>query len=58
VSPPLRRRTPQDQDPQTRLREQLATLRARYDTGAVPPAVFAVMRELERDLAWHEHKAA
>jgi len=40
------------------LRDQLMALKARYDYGAVPPAIFAVMVELERDLAWHEHQTA
>jgi hypothetical protein len=30
-------------------------LRARYDGGAVPPPVYAVIKALETALAWHEH---
>jgi hypothetical protein len=39
-----------------RLRAQLAALRARYDDGAVSPAVYKVIRELEIELAWAEHQ--
>jgi hypothetical protein len=39
------------------LRSELAALRARYDDGAISPAVFAVIRKLESDIAWAEHKA-
>jgi hypothetical protein len=37
------------------LRSELASLRARYDNGAVSPDVYAIIRELETELAWHEH---
>jgi hypothetical protein len=40
-----------------RLRAELETLRARYDSGAVAPAVFAALRALEEDVAWREHRA-
>jgi hypothetical protein len=39
-----------------RLRSQLATLRVRYDSGAVSTAVYAVIRELEIELSWAEHR--
>ena len=37
------------------VRAELARLRARYD-GAIPQAVFAVVRALETELAWIEHR--
>ena len=37
------------------LRTDLAALRARYDGGAVSPALYKVIRQLETDLAWSEH---
>jgi hypothetical protein len=37
------------------LRFELAQLRARYDDGAVSPAVYQVIREIETQLAWREH---
>jgi hypothetical protein len=36
------------------LREELETLKARYDSGAVPIALFAVIRQLETEIAWRE----
>jgi hypothetical protein len=39
-------------------REKLKWLRSRYDDGTISPAGFAVIRKLESDLAWAEHKAA
>ncbi len=39
------------------LKEQLEYLRARYDSGAVSPAMFKVIKELEREIAWFEHTA-
>jgi hypothetical protein len=38
------------------LRSELAALRARYDDGAISPAVFAVIREIETDISWAEHR--
>jgi hypothetical protein len=38
------------------LRDQLALLRARYDHGTIPSAIFAVIREIEVELAWLEHR--
>jgi hypothetical protein len=38
------------------LRWQLLQLRARYDTGAVAPATYKVIRELETDISWLEHR--
>jgi hypothetical protein len=40
-----------------RLRAELAHLRARYDHGVVSPEVYGVIRELESELAWLEHRA-
>jgi hypothetical protein len=37
------------------LRIQLKQLRARYDSGAIPPGVYAVIRELEQQIAWLEN---
>ena len=37
------------------VRAELARLRARYD-GVIPPAVFLVIRALEVELAWLEHR--
>jgi hypothetical protein len=38
-----------------RLRDELQRLRARYDSGTISPAIFAVIRELETSIAWIEH---
>jgi hypothetical protein len=38
------------------LRAELALLRARYDSGAVAPAVYIVIREIETDIAWIKHQ--
>jgi hypothetical protein len=38
------------------LRSELAWLRARYDDGKVSPAVFAVIRKIETDISWTEHR--
>ena len=38
-----------------RARTELALLRARYDGGAISPAVFAVIKNLECEIAWLEH---
>jgi hypothetical protein len=39
------------------LQEQLAYLRARYDSGAVSPAIYQAIKKLETDVAWLEHTA-
>jgi len=39
-------------------RADLALLRARYDSGAVNAAVYAVIKRIECDIAWIEHKQA
>jgi hypothetical protein len=38
------------------LRDELEWLRARYNGGQVSAAVVAVIRELETDIAWAEHR--
>ena len=40
------------------LRAELARLQARYDSGAISPAVFSAIRALEIELAWVEHRGA
>jgi hypothetical protein len=40
-----------------RLRAELAHLRARYDDGAVSPAIFKVIRKIETEIAWLNHTA-
>jgi len=42
--------------PLQKLRAELARLRARHDCGAVSPALYAVIRTLEIDIAWFEHR--
>jgi hypothetical protein len=37
------------------LRWQLLQLRAHYDDGAVAPATYKVIRQLETDISWLEH---
>ena len=39
-------------------RTDLMLLRARYDSGAVNAAVYAVIKRIECDIAWNEHKRA
>jgi hypothetical protein len=39
-----------------RARTELALLRARYDGGAISPAVFAVIKNLECEIAWLEYQ--
>jgi hypothetical protein len=43
-------------DELNRKRTDLALLRARYDSGAVNAAVYAVIKRIECDIAWNEHK--
>jgi hypothetical protein len=37
------------------VRAELALLQARYDSGAIPQAVFSVIRRLETEISWIEH---
>jgi hypothetical protein len=46
------------QDYEAQLRSQLATLRARYDDGAVSPSMYAVIIDLEIEIARLEHRRA
>jgi hypothetical protein len=39
-------------------RAMLEMLKARYDAGAVSPAIYAAIRKLEQEIAWREHSAA
>jgi hypothetical protein len=39
-----------------RKRTELAMLRARYDSGAVHPAVYGVIRTVETNISWREHR--
>jgi hypothetical protein len=34
----------------------LASLRTRYDDGAVAPGVYAIIKQLETELFWHQHQ--
>jgi hypothetical protein len=36
--------------------ERLAMLRSRYDDGAVSPPVYAVIRAIETEIVWLEHR--
>jgi hypothetical protein len=40
-----------------RLREELRMLLARYDHGAMPPAIYAVVVKLQREIGWAEQNA-
>jgi hypothetical protein len=39
------------------LREQLAVLRARHDSGAMSAVTYDVVREIEIEIGWLEHRA-
>jgi hypothetical protein len=38
------------------LRSELEWLRARYDDGKVSPGVFTVIKDIETNIAWAEHR--
>jgi hypothetical protein len=38
------------------LRAELRLLRCRYDSGAVSPGVYAVIRAMEIEIGWLEHE--
>jgi hypothetical protein len=38
------------------LRGELHRLQARYDSGAVEPAIFKVIRQMEIELGWARHR--
>jgi hypothetical protein len=44
--------------PEQALRAALEWVRARHDTGAVSPGVSAVLKMIETELAWLEHRGA
>jgi hypothetical protein len=37
-------------------RAELALLRARYDSGAIPQSLYAVLRKLEEDISWAQFR--
>jgi hypothetical protein len=39
-----------------RASEELEWLRARYDDGAVSPAMYAVIRTIKTNISWIEHQ--
>jgi hypothetical protein len=39
------------------LRDKLDWLRARHDSGAVAPPVYATIKGLEEEIAWRQHAA-
>ena len=38
------------------LRGRLEQVKARYDHGAVPQGLYKAIQEMEREIAWVEHK--
>jgi hypothetical protein len=42
--------------PIVRLRDELRSLRHRYDHGAVSEGVYAAIRKIEIDIAWTEYR--
>ena len=40
------------------LRDERIWLLARHDSGAITPAIFKIVRSLEVDIAWAEHREA
>jgi len=42
--------------PERDLGAGLALLQARYDGGAVSPAIFGVIKAIETDLGWLQHR--
>jgi hypothetical protein len=41
---------------EARLRDELAMLKARYDCESVSPAVYSVIRSIEVDISWLQHR--
>jgi hypothetical protein len=39
--------------PKKILRQQMAWLRARYGDGAISPGIFATIKTIETEIAWH-----
>ena len=42
-------------DKANEFRVQLQMLQARYDESAISPAIYAVIKQIETDIAWAEH---
>jgi hypothetical protein len=42
--------------PEQDLRAELTALQARYDSGAVSSAVYAVVKAIETELGWLQHR--
>jgi hypothetical protein len=40
------------------LRDERIWLLARHDSGAITPSIFKIVRSLEVDIAWAEHREA
>jgi hypothetical protein len=38
------------------LRGRLEQVRARYDSGAIPPALYEAVKQMECEISWSEHK--
>jgi hypothetical protein len=38
------------------MRAQLERLRARHDSGAVAPGVYSIIKLIETEVAWSEHR--
>jgi hypothetical protein len=51
----LERKPKVTKDDTAKLRRHLEQLKARYDHGAVTPAVLGVIRTIETKISWHEH---
>jgi hypothetical protein len=51
-----RRAGPEFPSHEQALRAALAWVRARHDSGAISPAVFSVIRMIEVELAWRQHR--
>jgi hypothetical protein len=42
--------------PVRQARAELEWLRARYDSGVTSDAIYAIIRQLETDIAWAQHE--
>jgi hypothetical protein len=38
------------------LHDELAWLRSRYDEGAVAPCIYRLIKRLETEISWREHR--
>jgi hypothetical protein len=43
-------------DHEQALRDALGWVRARHDSGALSPATFTVLKMIETELAWRQHR--